>query len=233
MITIRRSEERGHANHGWLDSFHTFSFAEYRDPDFNGFSVLRVVNEDRVEPGQGFGTHGHADMEIVSYVLDGTLEHRDSMGNGSQLRSGEVQLMSAGSGVTHSEFNPSKDERTHFLQMWILPANEQISPRYEQREFPAEHRAGTLRLVVSSDGADGSLTIGQDARLLAGTLQPGESTEFELPADRSAWVQIARGSVDLNGETLGPGDGAAVQLEEKLTFRGVEDAEVLVWELPR
>jgi len=232
MITIRRAQDRGHADHGWLDTWHTFSFADYRDPDFDGFSVLRVINQDRVAPGKGFGTHGHADMEIVSYVLEGTLEHRDSMGNGSQLRPGEVQLMSAGRGVTHSEFNPSSDEPVHFLQMWILPARTQTSPRYEQRGFSAEERAGRLRLVVSPDGADGSLTIGQDARLFAGTLEPGRSTKLELPEGRCAWVHVANGRVTLGGEELGPGDGAAVQGVKSSRLEGVERAEVLAWDLP-
>jgi redox-sensitive bicupin YhaK (pirin superfamily) len=232
MISVRRSNERGHADHGWLDTYHTFSFADYYDPDFMGFGHLRVLNQDRVEPGRGFGTHGHRDMEIVSYVLEGVLEHKDSMGNGSQMRPGEVQLMSAGSGVTHSEFNGSKSEPLHFLQMWIVPREEGTEPRYEQTLFPEEERRGRLRLVVSPDGADGSLTIGQDPRLYAGLLGAGDEAGLDLPPDRSAWLHVARGRVRIGEEELGAGDGAAIRDEESLTIRGVEEAEVLVWEIP-
>ena len=232
MISIRRSEERGQGDLGWLKSKHTFSFADYYDPDFMQFSVLRVINQDRVEPARGFGTHGHKDMEIISYVLDGVLEHKDSMGNGSQMRPGDVQLMSAGSGVTHSEFNGSEDRPLHFLQMWILPKNQGTAPRYEQKAFTEEERRGQLRLVVSPDGDQGSLTIDQDARLYASLLSPGDKAEHALQAERAAWVQVARGKVTLNGEELGPGDGAAVRDVEQLSFEGLEDAEVVVWELP-
>ena len=210
MITLRRSQERGHADHGWLDTYHTFSFANYHDPDFMGFSVLRVLNQDRVMPGQGFGTHGHQDMEIVSYVLDGVLEHKDSMGNGSQMRPGEVQLMSAGTGVTHSEFNASQDEKLHFLQMCVIPARRSTEPRYDQKEFAETERRGKIRLVVSPDGAEGSLTIGQDVRLYAGLLDGDESARFELGSDRAAWLHVARGSLTLNGQRLEPGDGAGI-----------------------
>ena len=234
MIQIRRSDARGHADHGWLDTYHTFSFASYFDPDHVHFGPLRVLNQDRVAPGRGFGTHGHENMEIVSYVLDGVLEHQDSMGNGSQMRPGEVQLMSAGSGVTHSEFNPSS-ETLHFLQMWIFPRTEGTEPRYEQRAFSKEDRRGRLRLVVSPDGADGSLTIDQDARLFAGLLDVGEETSFQLPSDRAGWLHVARGSVRLNGEDLHAGDGAALRAEDgdlALALEGLEDAEVVLWELP-
>jgi redox-sensitive bicupin YhaK (pirin superfamily) len=232
MISIRRSADRGHARLGWLDSYHTFSFGTYHDPEHMGFSVLRVINQDRVLPGQGFQTHGHQDMEIVSYVLDGILEHKDSMGNGSQMRPGDVQLMSAGTGVTHSEFNASNEEGLHFLQMWILPARQGTEPRYEQRMFPEESRRGHLRLVVSPDGADGSVTIGQDVRLWAGLFDGDEAATLDLPDDRCAWVHVARGSVSLNGETLEPGDGAAVQGEPALTLNEGRQAELVVWDLP-
>lgn len=232
MITIRRSEERGHADHGWLDSRHTFSFADYRDPDFMGFSVLRVVNQDRVQPGRGFGTHGHQDMEIVSYVLDGVLAHKDNMGNGAEMRPGEVQLMSAGTGVTHSEFNASATEALHFLQMWILPKERGTKPRYEQREFSAAERRGRLRLVVSPDGQDGSVTIGQDARLYAGLFDGGAPVHLTLPERRAAWVHVARGEVTINGKALQAGDGAAVRDERELAFADGQGAEVVVWDLP-
>ena len=232
MITPRRSQERGHADHGWLDTYHTFSFADYYDPRLMGFSVLRVLNQDRVARGKGFGTHGHRDMEIVSYVLDGVLEHRDSMGNGSQMRPGEVQIMSAGTGVTHSEFNASPDQELHFLQMWIMPARTGTRPRYGQKEFPAAERRGKLRLVVSADGASGSLTIGQDVRLFAGLLDRGETIEHELPAGRCGWIHVARGHLALNGLALGPGDGAAIRDERRLSLDGGEAAELVLWDLP-
>ena len=232
MITIRRSDERGHANHGWLDSFHTFSFANYYDADFMQFGLLRVINQDRVEPGQGFGTHGHKDMEIVSYVLDGVLEHKDSMGNGAQMRPGEVQLMSAGTGVTHSEFNGSDTDPLHFLQMWIFPKDNGTTPRYEQRAYSEEERQGNLRLVVSPNGENGSVTIGQDARMYAGLFANGETAEHTVPADRQAWLHVARGTVTLNGEELRAGDGAAIRDEANLTITGVEDAELVMWEVP-
>ncbi len=233
MVVIRRSEERGHADHGWLDTYHTFSFADYHDPDFMGFSVLRVLNQDRVAPGRGFGPHGHRDMEIVSYVLRGVLEHEDSLGNGSQMRPGEVQLMSAGTGVTHSEFNGSKDEELQFLQMWVIPARRGVEPRYEQREFPTAMRRGRIRLVASPDGRDGSLTIGQDVQLYAGLLDGKESARVELLDSRAAWLHVARGSLTVNGAQLRPGDGAAIQGERVLTFEHGRDAEFVLWDLPR
>jgi len=232
MIQPRRSNERGHADHGWLDTYHTFSFANYYDPEFLHFGHLRVLNQDRVVAGQGFGTHGHRDMEIVSYVLDGVLEHRDSMGNGSQMRPGDVQLMSAGTGVTHSEFNSSRTEALHFLQMWVFPRENGTQPRYEQKAFAPAERQGRLRLVVSPDGADGSLTIGQDAHLYAGLFAPGETTRHGLAAGRAAWLHVARGAVRLNGLELRAGDGAAIRDERELALEGVADAEVVLWEVP-
>lgn len=231
MISIRRSNERGHADHGWLDSYHTFSFADYYDPDFMQFGVLRVINQDQVHPGKGFGTHGHKDMEIVSYVLDGVLEHKDSMGTGSQMRPGDVQLMSAGSGVTHSEFNASPTEPLHFLQMWVFPREKNSEPRYEQKAYSEEERRGRLRLVVSPDGEDGSLTIDQDARLFASLLGPGDRVEHALGAGRSAWIHVARGQITLNGQELGAGDGAAIRDAKQLSIEGVEDAEFVLWEV--
>ncbi len=231
MIRIRRSKDRGHANHGWLDTYHTFSFADYRDADFMGFSELRVLNQDRVQARKGFQTHGHRDMEIVTYVLEGVLEHKDSMGNGSQMRPGEVQLMSAGTGVTHSEFSASDDE-LHFLQMWILPARTGTTPRYEQQEFPEAERRGRLRLVVSPDGHDGSLTIGQDVRLFAGLLDGAEAFSHELPNQRSAWLHVARGELTVNGYRLSAGDGAAIRDESILNFERGSAAEFVLWDLP-
>jgi len=232
MITIRKSEERGHANHGWLDAYHTFSFASYHNPDFMHFGPLRVLNQDRVAAGQGFPTHAHDNMEIVTYVLEGVLEHKDSMGNGSQIRPGEVQFMSAGTGVTHSEFNASSDEGLHLLQMWVFPLEQGMTPRYEQKAFPAEELRGSLRLVVSPDGADGSVTIGQDARLYAGKLAEGERAELPLAEGRIAWLHVARGHVNLNGGDLAPGDGAAIREEALLAIEGKGDAEVVLWDLP-
>lgn len=232
MITVRRSAERGHADHGWLDAYHTFSFAGYHDPEFVHFGPLRVINQDRVAPGRGFGTHGHENMEIVTYMLEGALEHRDSMGNGSQMRPGEVQLMSAGSGVTHSEFNASSDEPLHLLQMWVFPRHDGTPPRYEQRAFAESERRGRLRLVVSPDGAQGSLTIDQDARLFAGLFDAGEAAEHALPNGRTAWIHVARGRVRVNDVELGPGDGAAIEDEASLLVTGLDDAELVLWDLP-
>jgi len=231
MLQLRRSDERGHADHGWLDTYHTFSFADYHDPDFMGFSVLRVLNQDRVAAGHGFPRHGHRDMEIVSYVLEGALEHQDSLGHGSQMRPGEVQLMSAGAGVLHSEFNASKKEALHFLQMWILPAKHGTKPRYEQKNFAGE-REGRLALVVSPDGRDGSLSIAQDARLYAGKLDGKQRAELALAEGRVGWVHVALGRVQLNGQLLGAGDGAAIRDEEKLLFERAEKAELVLWDLP-
>jgi quercetin 2,3-dioxygenase len=231
MITIRRSDERGHAEHGWLDSRHTFSFADYHDPKHMGFRALRVINEDRVQPGSGFGTHPHRDMEILSYVLEGGLAHKDSMGTGSTIRPGDVQRMSAGTGVTHSEANASATEPVHFLQIWLLPEKKGIAPGYEQKHFSADSRKGRLQLVASPDGRQGSLTVNQDVAVYSGLLGANEQADVELAKGRHAWVQVARGSVKLNGETLRPGDGAAVSAETALHLEGVTDAEVLVFDL--
>ncbi|HEX9492484.1 MAG TPA: pirin family protein [Thermoanaerobaculia bacterium] len=228
MIRIRKGKDRGHFDHGWLDTYHTFSFADYYDPEYMGFRALRVINEDRVHPGRGFGTHSHRDMEIVTYVLEGELQHRDSMGTGSIIRPGEVQRMSAGTGVLHSEVNPSRDQSVHLLQIWLLPDRRGLKPEYEQKAFPAEERAGRLRLVASPDGSDGSLTIHQDAKILAGTIR--DSVQYDLQPGRYAWLQVARGSLDLNGQTLNAGDGAAIENEPALTLRG-KDAEVLLFDL--
>ncbi|TMA83384.1 MAG: pirin family protein [Deltaproteobacteria bacterium] len=220
MITLRPAEERGHAQHGWLDSWHTFSFADYHDPAHMGFRQLRVINEDRVQPGAGFPTHPHADMEIVTYVLAGALEHKDSMGTGSVIRPGEVQRMSAGTGVTHSEFNASRTELVHLLQIWILPERRGLRPEYEQKEFPERERRRRLRLIAARDGADGAVTIHQDVRLYATLLAPGERVTHTFAPGRHAWVQVARGDVRLNGTPLTAGDGAAVSDERALDLVG-------------
>src|SRR5919206_3542495 len=213
MITIRRAGERGHADHGWLDTWHTFSFADYYDPAHMGFRALRVINEDRVQPGQGFGTHGHREMEIVTYVLEGELGHRDSIGHGSTIRPGEVQRMTAGTGVLHSEMNASRDQPVHFLQIWILPDRAGHAPSYEQKAFPEGERRGKLRLVAAPDGSDGSVRIHQDARLYLGLLGPGERASHPLAPGRAAWVQVARGEATVNGQALRAGDGAAIEGE--------------------
>jgi len=232
MIQIRKSADRGHANHGWLDSHHTFSFADYHDPAHVQFSVLRVINEDRVVPGAGFPAHGHRDMEIVSYVLEGGLEHKDSLGTGSVIRPGDVQRMSAGTGVRHSEFNASKSELVHFLQIWILPKTNGIAPGYEQKHFPPDDLSGRLRLIASPDGHDGSVTIHQDARLYATKLDGALTAAHALTAGRRAYVHVARGSVTLNGTPLAAGDGARIENETRLFLEQGRDAEVLVFDLP-
>jgi len=231
MITVRRAVERGHADHGWLDTRHTFSFASYHDPAHMGFRSLRVINEDRVQPGEGFGTHGHRDMEILTWILEGELGHKDSMGNGSIIRPGDLQRMSAGTGVTHSEFNPSRESLVHFLQIWLLPNASGLPPRYEQERFLPETRRGRLRLLAAGDGRDGAVTIHQDADLWTALLDPGETVRHALGAGRYAWVHVARGAVSLNGLTLGAGDGAAVRDETALEIRAVAPAEVLVFDL--
>src|SRR5215813_3589134 len=213
MITRRLAQDRGHAQHGWLDSYHTFSFADYYDPHHMGFWALRVINEDRVQPGRGFGTHPHRDMEIISYVLEGVLEHKDSLGTGSVIAPGEVQRMSAGTGVTHSEFNPSQVEPVHFLQVWILPERTGLPPSYEQRAFPAAEKQGKLRLVASRDGRAGSVTVHQAVDLYTSVLAPGEAITHQLTPDHHAWVQVARGAILLNDTALAAGDGAAVSNE--------------------
>jgi hypothetical protein len=231
MITIRYSEERGRGRTEWLDSRHTFSFADYYDSEHMGFRALRVINEDRVKPSSGFGAHPHRDMEIISYVIEGALAHQDSMDNGSTMRPGEVQRMSAGTGVVHSEWNHSKSEPVHFLQIWILPERRGIAPGYEQRAFEPHEVRDRLRLVASSDGRDGSVTIHQDAALYATRLGAGKRVSHELAPGRHAWVQVARGTVALNGVRLGTGDGAAASEEERLVLEAAEDAEVLVFDL--
>jgi quercetin 2,3-dioxygenase len=230
-MKIRRAHERGHAEHGWLESFHTFSFADYYDPAHMGFRALRVINEDRVAPGKGFGTHGHRDMEIVSYVLAGALEHKDSMGTGSVIAPGDVQRMSAGSGVNHSEFNASKTDPVHFLQIWILPAKQGAQPGYEQKTFSAEEKRGKLRLVASQDGREGSVTVHQDVSLYAGLLGDGERASFEVSAGRAAWVHVARGAIELAGQRLEAGDAAAIEEASAFEIAGKDDSEVLVFDL--
>jgi redox-sensitive bicupin YhaK (pirin superfamily) len=230
MITIRRADERGHFDHGWLNTYHTFSFADYHDPRFMGFRSLRVINEDRVKAGVGFGTHGHRDMEILSYVLEGTLAHSDSMGNGSAIRPGDVQRMTAGTGVLHSEMNPSEDEAVHFLQIWILPEQRGLTPGYEEKFFGDDARRNTLRLVASRDGRDGSVTIHQDVSVFATLLDGGASVSHAFAPQRAGWLQVARGEVDVNGQTLHAGDGAAIEDEASVTIAG-RGAEALLFDL--
>lgn len=232
MIEIRKSDERGYADHGWLKSYHSFSFADYYDPRHVQFGPLRVINEDRVAPGMGFGTHGHRDMEIISYVLDGELAHKDSIGNGSVIRPGDVQRMSAGTGVRHSEYNHAANDTTHFLQIWVIPAENGIEPGYEERNFPAEEKRGKLRLVVSPDGAEGSVVIHQDARLYAGLFDGDEAATLAIAPGRRAYVHVARGAVTVNGQALGAGDAAKFEAVEAITLAQGSDAEVLVFDLP-
>ena len=232
MITIRRSEDRGHVNHGWLSTYHTFSFASYRDPDHVRFRALRVMNEDFVAPGQGFGTHPHDNMEIVTYVLEGALEHRDSMGNGEVLRPGEFQRMSAGTGITHSEFNPSPNEPVHLYQIWLFPEKRGIEPSYEQKSFPESERRNRLRLVASRDAADGSLRIHQDARIYAALLDGDEQAVHALRPGRRAYVHVARGKVKVNGIALSAGDAVQASGVERIELLAGEAAEVLLFDLP-
>jgi redox-sensitive bicupin YhaK (pirin superfamily) len=231
VITIRRAGERGHADHGWLDTCHTFSFARYYDENHMGFRSLRVLNEDRVRPGQGFGTHPHQDMEIITYPLAGAIEHRDSMGNGSVIRPGDVQRMSAGTGVTHSEFNHSKDDPLHFLQIWIVPDEMGLEPSYEQKTFPRDTKRGRLLLVGSPDGREGSVTIHQDVLLYASLLDEGAELRHRIGEGRYAWVQLARGRISLNDQQLSQGDGAALSGESGLSIQGTQRAEVLLFDL--
>lgn len=231
MITVRHAQERGHANHGWLDSYHTFSFSSYYDPAHMGFGDLRVINEDRVEGGMGFGTHSHKNMEIISYVLDGALQHKDSMGNGSTMRPGDVQLMSAGRGVAHSEFNGSTDELVHFLQIWVVPSQNNTESGYQQRHFTAQARQNTWRLLVSPDVEQESLKILQDMRLYGALLEPGHQLTYEPKAGRRLWVQVARGQVMINGVTLRAGDGAALEAEAAVGVEAQEAAELLLFDL--
>jgi redox-sensitive bicupin YhaK (pirin superfamily) len=232
MIELRRAAERGHAQHGWLDSWHSFSFADYHDPAHMGYSALRVINEDRIQPGTGFGTHGHRDMEIVSYVLEGALAHKDSMGTGSAIVPGDVQRMSAGRGVQHSEFNHSKDGVTHFLQIWIEPNVRGIPPGYEQKHFDAASKRGRLRLVASPDGADGSVTIHQDARLYVTLLDGAERASHVLAPGRKAYVHVARGALTVNGTPLGAGDALKASGVADVVLEKGEGAEALLFDLP-
>jgi len=231
MITIRKAEDRGHANHGWLNSYHTFSFANYYDPKHMGFRALRVINEDRVSPGAGFGTHGHSDMEIITYVLEGSLEHKDSIGTGSVIQPGEVQRMSAGKGIRHSEFNHSKTESVHFLQIWLLPDTKDLPPSYEQRNFSPAKNPGKLHLVAARNGREGAVTVHQDVDLYAAVLEPGDRISHTLQPQRPGWIQVARGAITLNGLPLDKGDGAAISQETDVVIEATTDAEILLFDL--
>lgn len=231
MLHLRKANERGHAHHGWLESYHTFSFADYHDPAHMGFSVLRVINEDFVAPAQGFPTHPHRDMEIITYILEGALEHKDSLGTGSVIRPGEVQRMSAGTGIRHSEFNPSKTEAVHLLQIWLLPNRQGVTPSYEQIRIEPSALANRLRLVASPDGRDGSVTVQQDARVYAARLADTEITHTLAPV-RRAWLQVARGTVTLNGQALSAGDGVGIENESRITLAAKDAAEILLFDLP-
>ena len=231
MITIRRSSERGHANHGWLDTYYTFSFSDYYDPEFMGFRDLRVINEDRIEPGQGFPKHGHRDMEIITYVISGEISHRDSMGNVETIHTGEVQRMTAGTGVLHSEFS-SETEKTHLLQIWILPEAQRLTPGYEQKRFPPEEKRGQLRLIASRGGSDGSVHINQDVRMYASILDRDNEVSHDLADGRQAWIQLISGKLEVNGESLNAGDGAAASNEPSLTIKSLADhSEFLLFDL--
>ena len=231
MITIRKSKERGHANHGWLDTFHTFSFADYWDPSHMGWGPLRVINEDRVAPGTGFPTHAHRDMEIITYVLEGALEHRDSLGTGSVITPGEVQRMSAGTGVRHSEYNASRTEPVHLLQIWILPESRNLPPSYEEKVFSAAEKRGRLRLVASRDAREGSVLIHQNASVYAGLLEPGQSVRHTLAAGRGAWLHLVSGAATVNGSLLATGDGAAIENEPALDIVATAPTELLLFDL--
>jgi len=231
MVTLRRAGDRGRTRLPWLDSRHTFSFGDYHDPAHMGFRSLRVINDDRVAEGQGFGTHSHRDMEIITWVLEGALQHRDSLGNGSVIRPGDLQRMSAGTGIAHSEFNPSRDEPVHFLQIWILPTRPGLEPGYEQKSLSAEARRGTLRLVADENGRDGAVTVHQDVRVLAGLLDARDEVTHRTAADRHAWVHVASGAIGLGDQTLHAGDGVAVSGERELVLRGIDPGEVLVFDL--
>lgn len=231
MLTLRKSQDRGHADHGWLKSFHSFSFADYRDPAHMGFGNLRVINDDYIAPGTGFGTHGHRDMEIVTYVLSGALAHKDSLGTGAVILPGDVQRMSAGRGVQHSEFNHAKDATTHLLQIWILPREHGIEPGYEQKQFDAADKRGRLRLVASPDGRDGSVTVHADASIRAGLFDAGERAELALDPQRKAYVHLVRGQLSVNGQSLVGGDAVKLSDESRLVLDDAHDAEVLVFDL--
>ncbi len=232
MLSIRKSQERGYADHGWLKSHHSFSFAEYQDADHMGWGNLRVINEDRIAPGMGFGTHGHRDMEIVSYVVSGLLAHKDSMGNGTSIRPGDVQRMSAGTGVTHSEFNGSRSETVHFLQIWLLPSQRGIQPGYEQKSFSTAEKEGTLRLIASPDGRDGSVTIHTDASIYAGVFSVGQRAQLALAPERHGYVHVVKGQVVVGGHALKAGDGLAISGEASVVVEGKASGEVLVFDLP-
>lgn len=231
MITLRKAEDRGRFDHGWLNTSHTFSFGQYYDPNQMGFQTLRVINQDRVIPGAGFGTHAHRDMEIITYVLEGALEHKDSLGTGAVIYPGEVQRMSAGTGIRHSEFNNSKTDSVHFLQIWILPEQEGLPPSYEQRNFPLEEKRGKLRLVAARDGREGAVTVHQDVELYASVLEPGDRVSHHLQRDRHAWVQVVQGAITLNGLPLAAGDGAAISDEDKVDVQANTAAEILLFDL--
>ena len=231
MITLRPAAERGHAEHGWLDSYHSFSFADYYDPRHMGFRALRVINEDRVQPGRGFPSHPHRDMEILSYVLDGALEHKDSLGTGSVIKPGDVQRMTAGTGVVHSEYNASRDDAVHFLQIWLLPERRNLTPGYEQKSFSDDEKRGRLRLVASRDGRDGSVTVHQDIALYVTRLAPGEQVIHEVSPQRHVYVQVTRGAVALGDHTLNAGDGAAISEVGRVVLEGKTEAEALLFDL--
>ena len=231
MITKRPSDERGHANHGWLDTYHTFSFANYHDSRYTGFRDLLVINEDRVQPGRGFGAHSHADMEILTYVIDGAVAHKDSMGNETRIVAGEVQRMSAGTGVTHSEFNPSRTEPVHFLQIWITPSEDGLEPSYEQRNVNLEDHPGSLKLIAAQDGHDGSVAIHQDVEAFVSVLQPGSHVTHKLRPGRHAWLQLISGGLDLNGVALSTGDGAAISDEHELRVYAGNVSHFLLFDL--
>jgi redox-sensitive bicupin YhaK (pirin superfamily) len=232
MITIRKSQERGHANHGWLDSYHSFSFSRYYDPEHMGYSVLRVINEDVIAAAQGFGMHSHRDMEIVTYMLQGEIRHEDSMGNGSVIRAGDVQRMTAGTGVTHSEFNASATEQAHLLQIWLLPERDNIEPGYEEKHFSPEEKQGRWRLIASRDAREESLLIHQDVSLYAAVLAKDDSLDYDMQAGRSLYIQLARGSVNLNGQVLVAGDAAKVDTQQGIAITAMEPSELLLFDLP-
>jgi hypothetical protein len=232
MLTIRRAEERGHSKNDWLDSHHSLSFGEYNDPQHTGVSILRVINDDRVAAGAGFATHPHKNMEIISYVLQGELEHRDSMGNGSVIRPGDVQRMSAGTGITHSEFNPASDAETHFLQIWLLPSEQYAKPGYEQKHFSAEQRRGSLKLLVSTDGRDGSVRVNSDALIYGALLEVGQCVRHRIESNRVVYLHVAKGGVRSDAGVLHGGDGVTVSAESQVEICAVEQAELLLFDLP-
>jgi redox-sensitive bicupin YhaK (pirin superfamily) len=232
MITVRKSNDRGHFNHGWLDTYHTFSFSRYHDPAHMGFRALRVINEDFVAPGKGFGAHPHDNMEILTYIVSGALEHKDSLGTGSTIRPGDIQRMTAGTGIQHSEFNPSKDEPVHLLQIWLRPARQGHKPSYDQKHFSEAERRDRLRLVASPDAADGSIKVTEDIRLYASLLSEGKRAAIDIGPGRHAWVQVIRGAVEVNGTRLSVGDGASVSDESRLSIVASQDSELIVFDLP-